>query len=85
VCAGPGKQVNFNETPRAAELERRQPACRGERAQRDGVQAKGRCGLGDSQQSLTHVFPLNTINPALQLKPVRLPPEDVLDHSDATS
>ena len=63
MCAGPGEHVNFNEAPSAAELKGWDPASRGQGAQRDGVQAKGRCGLGDSQQFFTHFFLPNAFTP----------------------
>jgi hypothetical protein len=59
VCAGEGEQVKFNEAPGAAELECGDPTRRGQSAQRDGVQTKGRCGLGKRQQFFTHFSLLN--------------------------
>jgi hypothetical protein len=37
VCAGPGEQVNFDETPDATDLERWDVASGGEGAQRNGM------------------------------------------------
>jgi hypothetical protein len=48
VCAGPGNQVNFNEAPSAADLERWKLAGRGQGAQRDRMQAQASGGLGES-------------------------------------
>jgi hypothetical protein len=82
VCAGPGKQVNFDETPRAAELKRRDPARSGQGAQRDGVQAKRRCGLGYSQQFLTHIYLPNTQSIRVATGTAPSAAEDLRDHSD---
>jgi hypothetical protein len=56
VCAGPGNQVNFNEAPSAADLERWKLTGRGQSAQRDRVQPQARGGLGKSQKRSRHLF-----------------------------
>ena len=56
MCAGPGDQVNFNEAPSAADLERRKLTRCGQGAQRHGVQPQGRGGLGERQKRSGHLF-----------------------------
>jgi hypothetical protein len=47
VCAGPSDQVNFNEAPSTADLERWKLTPSGQGAQRHGVKPWARGGLGE--------------------------------------